>query len=566
MLPPQSIAPAIAQGATEVPDQQIEIRGQDRSPTMQVGVQKLGVVLDAVGVGEHGVRWGFNIARAATNFGFGAASAAIKMGAQGAEAAAGPSNPVSAALRGVGSVVGVAHAATRFGQEFAHLATATSLSVAKAGLVAAGAKEGESLRLAIGEEAAEAVLVVLSMVRRFTGPLAAVPVHRLMLATLAWYRTQRAALTAQQALKQSEPADLPPGVDRWMRFAAATFGPAWLAGLIEGASLAPVARARAAANAGGGIAEQALASAGVDGQVEILLFEQHPEEMFSPGFLVGVDYSTAHVVVALRGTSSTRDILADLVCEPTPIVLGGMDGYAHGGMLRAAQRLSTRLDAVVEEGLQKLTQQAESRQDTGRNNANRQAVRPRLMICGHSLGAGVAALLTALWRDDGRFPGVDVQCMAFACPQILNADLALALSNHTTSFVHGDDVVPRLSLATVEDFRDALLRLLDPASFGLPSCHGAEELLRVSAQQDDDSQCVLAVSHAVVRDNGARSDHGRLFPAGRIVLLPTSSGEAQTGSHYDVDELLICADMGSAHMPARYLAALQALPTGLSTM
>merc|ERR1719221_257454 len=133
------------------------------------------------------------------------------------------------------------------------------------------------------------------------------------------------------------------------------------------------------------------------------------------------------VVISLRGTSSATDALTDLVCHPVPIQLGAHDGIAHAGMLRAARRLDAALFELAEAGLSRLGSQAPR----------------RVVICGHSLGAGVAALLSALWRDRGCLPGVDVKCFAFACPQVLDSSLALAQSGHTTSIIVGDDLVPR---------------------------------------------------------------------------------------------------------------------------
>merc|ERR1719422_1219407 len=159
--------------------------------------------------------------------------------------------------------------------------------------------------------------------------------------------------------------------------------------------------------------------------------------------MVAVDHSTRRVVVALRGTSSAADAVTDLICEAAPVHLGGHDGMAHGGMLRAAMNLQGMLAELVVQGLARLGTDPER----------------RVVICGHSLGAGVAALVAALWRNTDRFHSSLFECFAFACPQVLDSDLALAQSNHTTSFVVGNDLVPRLSLATVKDLRAAMLLL-----------------------------------------------------------------------------------------------------------
>ena len=129
------------------------------------------------------------------------------------------------------------------------------------------------------------------------------------------------------------------------------------------------------------------------------------------------------VVLALRGTSSARDVLMDLVCEAVVCELGGVAGEAHGGMLRAAERLSDRLLTLVLRGL-----------DLLEPRAPRSPHVPDVLLTGHSLGGGVAALLAALWRDRAALPpGRRLQCLTFGCPQVLDAQHALALSNFTTS-------------------------------------------------------------------------------------------------------------------------------------
>ena len=59
-------------------------------------------------------------------------------------------------------------------EDLAHGITQASLHTVKLSLSAAGAQEGELLRLALGDEAAEAVILVLQMVRRFCEPLTGV--------------------------------------------------------------------------------------------------------------------------------------------------------------------------------------------------------------------------------------------------------------------------------------------------------------------------------------------------------------------------------------------------------
>ena len=77
-----------------------------------------------------------------------------------------------------------------------------------------------------------------------------------------------------------------------------------------------------------------------------------------------------------------------------------------------------------------------------------------LVITGHSLGAGVAALMALLLR--GRYP--QVTCWAFAPPGgLMSPALAKAIAPLCTSFVCGDDIVPRLTLSNLERLRDQVV-------------------------------------------------------------------------------------------------------------
>jgi len=415
------------------------------------------------------------------------------------------------------------------------------LKVAQVGLRAAGAREGELFRRVLGDEVADAVFKVERLLNSFFSPLVEVPLPHLWQAALAKQALQQRMLHLD--LHQG-PASLPLHAERLMRYAAATFGAEMLAGLFEGASLSGAAEAWAVKREGGSSGDAAIACAGIDGEVQVLEFEQSRADIFMPGYLVTVDKSLGCVVVALRGTASISDVLADLVCQPIRIALGGEDGLAHDGMLRAAERLSATLERLVRSGLEMLAYEG------------RVAGIPMVWVCGHSLGAGVAALLTALWRDRDCFPGVQVGCVAFACPQVLDAKLSFAMSNHTTSISLDNDLVPRLSLATAIELREALLRLHSPQEYSLPSSCAAAEVLAAHARGDAD--LLLEVDAKIKASTATASTlAGRLFPSGRLIHLTPDRRPQEVDADF-FGELLIDKDMAAAHMPQRYFAALKA--------
>lgn len=288
-----------------------------------------------------------------------------------------------------------------------------------------------------------------------------------------------------------------------------------------------------------GRAEAALICAGLPTRgIEVILFEESKSpplgEAHVPGQMVAVDHVNGCVVVALRGSSCLRDALLDLDCKPELLSLGGMAGQAHAGMLRSARRLNQPLAAAVELGLAKL------------------GGAPRVVLCGHSLGAGVAALLAALWTDSDTFAGVDVECLAFACPQVFDAGLAEAMRPHTTSFILGDDCVPCLGLASAIELRDALIRVQKPADPDSPGALGLSEITEAARSYDIEQ---LVAIHADIRQS-VGSSTPRLVPPGYLVRLAPGYRPVAT-SRATLDELVLHKDMVFAHLPRRYLAAVQ---------
>ncbi len=82
----------------------------------------------------------------------------------------------------------------------------------------------------------------------------------------------------------------------------------------------------------------------------------------------------------------------------------------------------------------------------------------KLRIVGHSLGGGIAAILSLLLRK--QFP--DLRCLSFSPPGCtFSLPAGMAERFPITSYVLDDDIVPRLSLESMEHFRDEVLRTVD---------------------------------------------------------------------------------------------------------
>ena len=147
---------------------------------------------------------------------------------------------------------------------------------------------------------------------------------------------------------------------------------------------------------------------------------------FRPAFAVLVDADARTIVVTIRGSLHVEDVLTDVAAgvDEDP----DLGGAVHAGILRSAKWVVARVQPA-------LRAQKEERPHY------------RIVVTGHSLGAGVAAL-TALLLDSA----LDAEAFVFACPSV--ADPAVSKSPRAqarvTNVVHGRDWIPRLSVKSVQ--------------------------------------------------------------------------------------------------------------------
>lgn len=169
---------------------------------------------------------------------------------------------------------------------------------------------------------------------------------------------------------------------------------------------------------------------------------------------VAIDHPSKAVVVTCRGTLGLEDVLTDLTCEYQDLHLRGVKYRVHKGMLNSALLLlkkRSRLLVVVKAALEEFKEYG-------------------LVLTGHSLGGGVAAILaillsipsnssfvthnvTAASTDGIRIPeGRKIHCYAFGTPACVSEELRRTTRTLITTVVHGHDVVPCLSFGIIRDF------------------------------------------------------------------------------------------------------------------
>ncbi|PHH81572.1 hypothetical protein CDD82_458 [Ophiocordyceps australis] len=187
---------------------------------------------------------------------------------------------------------------------------------------------------------------------------------------------------------------------------------------------------------------------------------------------ISLDHAARAVVLACRGTLGFEDVVADMTCEYDHLFWRGRRYKVHKGIHASARRLLYGQDGRV---LVTIAEALFEFPDYG------------LVLCGHSLGGGVTALLGVMLSQpnpDGpgfvtsgepharllmnvpgrvgggegnglvRLPaGRRIHVYAYGPPGVMSSSLRRITRGLVTSVVHGNDLVPHLSLGLVHELQ-----------------------------------------------------------------------------------------------------------------
>ncbi|XP_043099694.1 diacylglycerol lipase-alpha isoform X2 [Puntigrus tetrazona] len=291
-------------------------------------------------------------------------------------------------------------------------------------------------------------------------------------------------------------------------------------------------------------------------EVQIVYTSCH-DAVYETPFFVAVDHAKKKVVISIRGTLSPKDALTDLTGDSERLPVEEQHGtwLGHKGMVYSAEYIKKKLEQEM------ILSQAFGR-DLGKGTMHY-----GLVIVGHSLGAGTAAILSFLLRP--QYPSL--HCYSYSPPGGLLSEDAMEYSKEfVTSVVLGKDLVPRIGLSQLEGFRRHLLEVLQKSDkpkwriiAGGTKCIPKSEL-----PMDDEAP----VSQGVTPSNSrlclhlsdlsiALSASTPLYPPGRVIHVvhnhppemccgqedPTYS--ALWGDNKAFDEVIISPAMLNEHMP-----------------
>ncbi|KAG5642612.1 hypothetical protein DXG03_002482 [Asterophora parasitica] len=334
-------------------------------------------------------------------------------------------------------------------------------------------------------------------------------------------------------------------------------------------------------------------------------------EHMMPRFWVLTDHSRGQVVLVLRGTMSLNEIAADLTCEAedfepaTTTPLSEEEQHPVPGQFASPSMSQPHSSASstasphyhVHSGMFRM---ACAMGDIGKpvQLAVQEALHSNpdydLVMCGHSLGAGVAAILGLKWADpktcltvrsSGLPVGRRVFVYCFAPPALTDAALSKLADKLIVSFVYSHDVVSRLSLGSIRDLKSAASWLCEAENThegeGWAAVTTRAKQWKAGAGSPDDPHWVSILTNvafiAVRKTLEANMQMSNMFPPGQILwamrdsdLHPShrshvepTSPSIRTGADklrlfeiLDVEkvfsQVVFAKDMLKAHMPHQY--------------
>lgn len=278
-----------------------------------------------------------------------------------------------------------------------------------------------------------------------------------------------------------------------------------------------------------------------------------------PAYFVVRDRIRKSLVVCIRGTWSPHDVLTDLCCtsqdfetprgEESALELlsefccavdefeGGFSVRrvaGHHGMLEAAKALQKHIEELVEKEL---------------------TINPdySLVLVGHSMGGGVAALLGAIWERT-----YSPRTFVYGPPCVGPKDARPTASSRIYSVVREGDPWCCISLGHVADVSVSLSKLCEDVELRDEVTNRTEGgLNRMSLA---DLKWCSETLNAIRGDEAGK----KLFPPGRLFLLPEDSSDRRSLLEVQADyfeDMVVSSRMFdlSKHFPAKYEELLQGI-------
>lgn len=185
-------------------------------------------------------------------------------------------------------------------------------------------------------------------------------------------------------------------------------------------------------------------------------------QLFIPGYFVAIDHKTKSIVIAIRGSFELKDAIIDLTADQIDLLDDDLNLMSHNNnnIDFMFQNSTEELYSVnkVHKGMLDATTNIKNLIEIHFQQARSTYPDYKIILTGHSLGAAVAALLTILWLRE--HDEINIHAYCYGCPPIMSLNLTRKYQKYITTFVNGNDCIPRLSYGSVDDIKTKILEIL----------------------------------------------------------------------------------------------------------
>ncbi|XP_072976725.1 uncharacterized protein [Typha angustifolia] len=172
-----------------------------------------------------------------------------------------------------------------------------------------------------------------------------------------------------------------------------------------------------------------------------VLLQKSKARLLKPSFTIVCDRSSKCFLLFIRGAISFKDRLTAATSAEVPFhhiilhegkVSNLVLGYAHCGMVAAARWIAKCSIPCLDKAVSQFPEY-------------------KIKIIGHSMGAGIAAILTYILRECDKFSSCT--CVAFGPAACMTWELAESGKEFITSLVNKTDLVPTFSKVSADNLR-----------------------------------------------------------------------------------------------------------------
>lgn len=186
-------------------------------------------------------------------------------------------------------------------------------------------------------------------------------------------------------------------------------------------------------------------------------------EVHRPAYCLAVDNIRSLILLILRGSVQFSDAATDVQCEIVD------ETRTHDGMERAAGWFDHHLRGIV---------------------SFLCSAHPtyKIVLCGHSLGGGVASLLAMKWLRDSTISGppptrARLKAFSYGAPAVCTANIAASFRNNIWSITNGRDIISRLSYGSVRNMTKLLLAICEHSQASNAADSQVKEKMREAKKQ-----------------------------------------------------------------------------------